>query len=45
MTGVPTAWQLATPTLGGSLDQGWLSEYDNVVNTALNAGAHVIVGK
>ncbi|KZT37202.1 cellulase-domain-containing protein [Sistotremastrum suecicum HHB10207 ss-3] len=40
---VPTAWQLATPTLGGSLDQGWLSQYDEVVNTALQAGAHVIV--
>jgi len=40
---VPTAWQLATPTLGGTLSSSWLSQYDNVVNTAIQAGAHVIV--
>jgi len=40
---IPFAWQLATPTLGGSLDSSFLSKYDAVVNNALNTGAYVII--
>jgi len=40
---VPTAWQLATPQVGGPLNATWFSQYNNVVQTALNAGAHVII--
>lgn len=40
---VPFAWQLATPTLGGSINTTWLEEYDSVVTPALNAGAYVII--
>ncbi|KII94188.1 glycoside hydrolase family 5 protein [Plicaturopsis crispa FD-325 SS-3] len=30
-------WQLMTPTLGGDIDQGFLSEYDSTVQSALSA--------
>ncbi|KZW01041.1 glycoside hydrolase family 5 protein [Exidia glandulosa HHB12029] len=40
---IPFAWQLATPSLGGTLDAGFLGRYDPVVNAALATGAYVIV--
>lgn len=40
---IPFAWQEATPSVGGNLDQGFLSRYDPIVNAALATGAHVIV--
>ncbi|THH28296.1 hypothetical protein EUX98_g5893 [Antrodiella citrinella] len=40
---IPFAWQLMTPTLGGSIDQGFLSEYDATVQSALSSGPNVFV--
>ncbi|KAI0785471.1 glycoside hydrolase superfamily, partial [Irpex lacteus] len=40
---IPFAWQLMTPTLGGSIDQSFLSRYDQTVQAALNSGPNVFV--
>ncbi|GJE87572.1 endo-1,4-beta-glucanase [Phanerochaete sordida] len=40
---IPFAWQLMTPTLGGSIDQSFLSRYDQTVQAALNSGPNVMV--
>ena len=39
------AWQLMTPTLGGTISQSFLSRYDATVQAALNSGSdvHVII--
>lgn len=39
------AWQLMTPTLGGTIDSGFFSTYDTTVKAALNSGpnVHVII--
>ncbi|KAJ3483129.1 hypothetical protein NLI96_g6518 [Meripilus lineatus] len=40
---IPFAWQLMTPTLGGSIDQSFFSRYDATVQAALNSGPNVFV--
>jgi endoglucanase len=40
---VPFAWQLMTPTLGGTVSSSFLSKYDATVNAALATGAYVIL--
>ncbi len=40
---VAFAWQLMTPTLGGSIDQSFFSRYDQTVQAALNSGPNVFV--
>ncbi|KAF8958900.1 putative cellulase precursor [Flammula alnicola] len=42
---IPFAWQLMTPTLGGTVDPTFAARYDNTVQAALNSGssAYVIV--
>jgi len=42
---IPFAWQLMTPTVGGSINQTFLSIYDTTVQAALNSGptVHVII--
>lgn len=40
---VPVGWQYLQPSLGGSLDSNFLSQYQNTVNVALATGAYVIV--
>nr|WLJ42044.1 Cel5B [Irpex lacteus] len=40
---IPFAWQLMTPTLGGSIDNGFFSTYDATVQSALNSGSNVHV--
>ncbi|KAG6911572.1 Manganese dependent endoglucanase Eg5A [Tephrocybe rancida] len=34
---IPFAWQLMTPTVGGTIDSSFFSRYDNTVQAALNA--------
>jgi endoglucanase len=34
---IPFAWQLMTPTLGGTIDASFLAKYDATVNAALSA--------
>ncbi|KAI0347834.1 endoglucanase [Trametopsis cervina] len=40
---IPFAWQLMTPTLGGSIDNSFFSTYDATVQAALNSGPKVYV--
>ncbi|CCL98510.1 uncharacterized protein FIBRA_00509 [Fibroporia radiculosa] len=42
---IPFAWQLMTPTLGGTINSSFFSEYDTTVQAALDSssGAYVIV--
>jgi len=40
---IPFAWQLMTPTLGGSIDQNFLSRYDRTVQTALSSSTQPYV--
>ncbi|KAG9051771.1 Manganese dependent endoglucanase Eg5A [Serendipita sp. 407] len=40
---VPFAWQLMTPTLGGTIDSSFFSRYDATVRDGLNTGAYVIL--
>ncbi|KAF9015554.1 endoglucanase [Cyathus striatus] len=40
---IPFAWQLMTPTLGGSIDSSFFSRYDNTVRTALNSATQPYV--
>nr|Q66NB7.2 RecName: Full=Manganese dependent endoglucanase Eg5A; AltName: Full=Carboxymethyl-cellulase 5A; Short=CMCase 5A; Short=Cellulase 5A; AltName: Full=Endo-1,4-beta-glucanase Eg5A; Flags: Precursor [Phanerodontia chrysosporium]AAU12275.2 endoglucanase [Phanerodontia chrysosporium] len=40
---IPFAWQLMTPTLGGTISQSFLSRYDQTVQAALNSGPNVFV--
>ncbi|KAG6830293.1 hypothetical protein H0H92_001371 [Tricholoma furcatifolium] len=36
---IPFAWQLMTPTLGGTIDSSFFSRYDSTVQTALSSGS------
>ncbi|EPT01469.1 hypothetical protein FOMPIDRAFT_100175 [Fomitopsis schrenkii] len=40
---IPFAWQLMTPTLGGTINSTFFSEYDTVVQAALSSGSGVYV--
>jgi len=40
---VPFAWQLMTPTLGGTIDSSFWSRYDATVQQGLATGAYVIL--
>ncbi|KAG8844632.1 Manganese dependent endoglucanase Eg5A [Serendipita sp. 411] len=40
---VPFAWQLMTPTVGGTIDSAFFSRYDATVRDGLNTGAYVIL--
>ncbi|KAF8498006.1 endoglucanase [Gautieria morchelliformis] len=40
---IPFAWQLMTPTLGGSINASFFTEYDTTVQAALATGAYVII--
>ncbi|OCH94715.1 endoglucanase [Obba rivulosa] len=40
---IPFAWQLMTPTLGGTIDSNFFSTYDTTVQAALNSGPNVYV--
>ncbi|EMD41942.1 glycoside hydrolase family 5 protein [Gelatoporia subvermispora B] len=40
---IPFAWQLMTPTLGGTIDSSFFSTYDTTVQAALNSGPNVYV--
>ncbi|KIJ23905.1 glycoside hydrolase family 5 protein [Sphaerobolus stellatus SS14] len=40
---IPFAWQLMTPTLGGTIDPTFFARYDSTVQSALSTGAYVIV--
>ncbi|KAH9836977.1 endoglucanase [Rhodofomes roseus] len=40
---IPFAWQLMTPTLGGTIDSTFFSEYDQTVQAALSSGSGVYV--
>lgn len=37
------AWQLMTPTLGGTINASFFAEYDATVQAALATGARVII--
>lgn len=43
MLTIPVAWQLMTPTLGGTINSTFFSEYDTVVQAALSSGSGVYV--
>ncbi|KAF8578407.1 glycoside hydrolase family 5 protein [Ramaria rubella] len=40
---IPFAWQLMTPTLGGTINASFLEIYDTTVQAALATGAYVII--
>ncbi|KAI0931799.1 Manganese dependent endoglucanase Eg5A [Taiwanofungus camphoratus] len=40
---IPFAWQLMTPTLGGTINSTFFNEYDATVQAALNSGSNVYV--
>ena len=43
MLNVSVAWQLMTPTLGGTIDSTFFQEYDQTVQAALDSGSGVYV--
>ncbi|KIJ46399.1 glycoside hydrolase family 5 protein [Sphaerobolus stellatus SS14] len=40
---IPFAWQLMSPTLGGTISSSFFSRYDSTVQSALSTGAYVIL--
>lgn len=40
---LPVAWQILTPTLGGTLDATAWTKYDALVQACLNTGARCII--
>ncbi|KAI0785076.1 endoglucanase [Abortiporus biennis] len=40
---IPFAWQLMTPTVGGTINSSFFSTYDQTVQAALNSGPNVYV--